>query len=250
MNDPNGPQLVVFKNDPFETNDDRFIATFLGGGATINVDPTIDPGALVDPFGDGFDLPGDRDFYRLVATKTGILDFQVYFREVGQLASGRPGLPNDGNLDINVRDADGNVISGFGNNDDDDDERVRIPAVAGQTYYLEVFGNADAINVYSLSFVNEAPPVPYALELDDNPINGQTNPPGTQTDTSDTGRSQFDNHTYDDTPTLYFRLDDGIFLHDLPGNPSDGNAAGRSDSDSVPSRTSQPERSGLRDRHL
>ena len=83
VNDPAGPQLVVFKHDPFENNDDRLIATYLGGGATINVDPTIDPGALTDPFGDGFDLPGDRDFYRLIATKTGTLDFQVYFRQVG-----------------------------------------------------------------------------------------------------------------------------------------------------------------------
>ena len=39
-----GPQLVVFKHDPFESNDDRFTATYLGSGDTINVDPTIDPG--------------------------------------------------------------------------------------------------------------------------------------------------------------------------------------------------------------
>ena len=57
--------------------------------------------------------------------------------------------------------------------------------------------------------------------MDDNPANGQTNPPGTQADTSDTGRSQFDNITYDTTPTLYFRLDDGILRHDLPGNSTD-----------------------------
>ncbi|WP_146522014.1 dockerin type I domain-containing protein [Stieleria varia] len=217
-----GPQLTVFKHDPFELNNDRFTATYLGSGSTINVDPTIDPGPLANPFGDGQNLGGDRDYYRLVAESTGTLDLQVYFRQIGALASGRPGLPNNGNLDINVRDAAGNVIAGFGANDATDDERVRIPAVAGETYYLEVFGNGgNAINVYNFSVVNHAPPVPYALELLDNPADGTTNPPGGSVN-SDTGRSQFDNHTYDNTPTLFFRLDDGIFLHDLPGNPVNG----------------------------
>jgi Ca2+-binding RTX toxin-like protein len=219
VNTAAGPQLVVFKHDPFESNNDRFTATYLGSGSTINVDPTIDPGPLVNPFGDGQDLPGDSDFYRVVAEATGTLDLQVYFRQVAALDSGRPGLPNDGNLDINVRDVDGNIIAGFGANDATDDERVRIPAVEGQTYYLEVIGNADAINIYNFSVVNHAPPVPYAIELVDNPTDGTTNPPGTSTN-SDTGRSQFDNVTYDETPTLIFRLDDGTFLNDLPGNPA------------------------------
>ena len=47
-----------------------------------------------------------------------------------------------------------------------------------------------------------------------------TNPPGTSQN-SDTGRSQFDNITYDATPQLFFRLDDALLLHDLPGNPQD-----------------------------
>ncbi len=46
VNAAGGPQLVVFKHDPFESNDDRFTATYLGSGDTINVDPTIDPGPL------------------------------------------------------------------------------------------------------------------------------------------------------------------------------------------------------------
>ncbi|MFK8114092.1 MAG: choice-of-anchor Q domain-containing protein [Rubripirellula sp.] len=220
VNGVGAPQLVVFKHDPFETNDDRLTATFLGSGATINVDPTIDPGPLANPFGDGQNLSGDSDYYRVVAETTGTLDFQVYFRQVAALASGRPGLPNDGNLDVNVRDAAGNIIAGFGANDATDDERVRIPAVEGQTYFLEVFGNAgNAINVYNLSIVNHAPPVPFDLELLDNPADGTTNPPGGSVN-SDTGRSQFDNHTYDNTPTILFRLDDGTFLNDLPGNPT------------------------------
>ncbi len=210
-----GSQLVVFKHDPFESNDNRFTATYLGSGDVINVDPTIDPGPLTDPFGDGQNLIGDSDYYRVVAETTGTLDFQVYFRQIA-------GLPNNGDLDINVRDSAGDIIANFGVNDATDDERVRIPAVQGQTYYLEVFGAAGtAINVYNITVVNAAPPTPYALELLDNPADGTTNPPGTSVN-SDTGRSQFDNITYDSTPTLYFRLDDGIFLYDLPGNPGPG----------------------------
>ena len=212
-----GPQLVVFKHDPFEFNDDRFVATHIGANATVNVDPTIDPGALVNPFGDGQDVPGDRDFYRIVADVTGILDFQIYFRQIGTLASGRPGLPNNGNLDANVRDAAGNIIAGFGVNDATSDERMRIPAVAGQTYFLEIFGNATAINVYSLTITNQTPPIPRDLELLDNPV-GDPSPAN-----SDTGRSQFDNVTRDNTPTLVFRLDDGILLNDVQGNSPAGN---------------------------
>ena len=48
--------------------------------------------------------------------------------------------------------------------------------------------------------INLPAPVPFDLELDDNPPNGATNPPG-QNDNSDTGRSQFvtlGNQTPDD----------------------------------------------------
>ena len=160
----------------------------------------------------------------MVAEQTGVLDFQVYFRQVGPVASGRPGLPNSGNLDIQVTDAVGNVIAGFGTNDATDDERVRIPVVAGRTYYLRVFANGTAINVYNITVDNYVPPVPYDIELDDLPVNPlyvcpQVNPAAAN---SDTGRSQFDNITCDATPTIRFRLDDGIFLHDLPGNAANG----------------------------
>ncbi len=42
---------------------------------------------------------------------------------------------------------------------------------------------------------------------------------------SDTGRSHFDNVTCDASPAIIVRLDDGIFLHDLPGNPDDDTPA-------------------------
>ena len=214
-----GGDVVVFKNDPFEFNNIRTAATYLGANQSINVDPTINPG--VDPI---FGFPADEDWYRVVAEQTGVLDFQVYFRQVGTLANGRPGLPNAGNLDISVTDAAGNVVSGFGTNDATNDERVRIPAVAGQTYYLRVFGAGAAMNVYNITVQNYAPPTPTDIELLDTPVG---DPPPAN---SDTGRSQTDNITRDNTPTLIFRLDDAIFLNDLPGN----NAAGSPPDEVIP----------------
>jgi Ca2+-binding RTX toxin-like protein len=166
-------RLWVFKYDPYESNNSRPNATFLGSGATINVDPTIDPGADVP-----FSLPGDEDWYRLVAHHTGDLDIRVSFRQQGDLSNGRDGLPGSGDLDIALYDADGQpaAIAGagaFGNNDINDDERIRIPVVEGQTYYLRVKGAAlantssEAVNVYNLSIVNTPAPVPFDLELDD-----------------------------------------------------------------------------------
>ncbi|MDX1926571.1 MAG: dockerin type I domain-containing protein [Pirellulaceae bacterium] len=207
-----GGDVVFFKHDDFEYNDARTLATYLGSGDAINVDPNINPG--LDPI---FGLPGDEDWFRVVAERTGVLDFQVYFRQVGPVASGRPGLPNNGNLDIAVTDAAGNVIAGFGVNDATSDERVRIPAVAGQTYYLRVFANGAAINTYNVTVDNYVPPTPRDMELLDNPVG---DPPPAN---SDTGRSQLDNITRDNTPTLVFRLDDGILLNDVQGNSPAGN---------------------------
>lgn len=207
-----GPRLAVFQPDLFEYNDDRLVALHVGSGQTTNLTATIDPGPILDPFGDGQNVPSDQDWYRVVAEVTGTLDFQVYFTQIGTLASGRPGLPADGNLDIEVLDAAGNVIGGFGVNDATNDERRRIPAVAGQTYYLRVFGNAEAINAYNVTVVNTAPAVPFDIELQDTPVG---DPPPLN---SETGRSQFDNVTRDNTPTIYLRLDDGSFRFDVQGN--------------------------------
>ncbi|MBI1916750.1 MAG: hypothetical protein HYS12_18750, partial [Planctomycetes bacterium] len=282
-----GPQLVVFKYDTFEFNDDRLTASFLGANSVVNVDPTIDPGPITTPFA----VPGDQDWYRVQALVTGTLDFQVFFREIPALVGGRPGLPANGNLNIEVYDSDGTLIAGngtFGDNDGgaeletapNQNERVRIPAVQGQTYYLRVFGVTTGINNYNITVINIPPPTPYDLELDDVVVPG-TVVTGTSTtvfsgnaalsavddfyngkfvefltgnaigqravvldytgatrtftlmtplsvtpaaastfqiESTDTGRSQLDNILRDNTPTIFLRLDDAIFLNDLPGN--------------------------------
>ena len=178
-------RLFVFKPDRYESNNSRLNATFLGSGSAINLDPTIDPG-----FDAAFGAAGDEDWYRIVAQFTGDLDIRVFFEGQGTLGNLRAGLPGDGNLDIALYDSNGLVgppaqvagsIAGetaFGTNEatlNDADERIRIPAVEGQTYYLRVRGapivaganTSAAINVYNVSVINTPAPVPFDLELHD-----------------------------------------------------------------------------------
>ncbi len=232
-----GGAVRFFKLDTLEWNDDIANASYLGADETINVDPNIDPGLVSVP---GFaDLPADNDFYRIVAERTGTLDIQVYFSVLGTVPSGRPALPNAGNLDIELYDVDGTlivdsvaggVVPEFGLNDATDNERIRIPAVAGQTYYLRVLPNGTAINTYSITTVNTAAPVPFDIELLDNPVNTTTNStagaPGATAAgvSSDTGRSQLDNITFDNDPTILIRVPNVIqvgglsFIDDIPAN--------------------------------
>jgi hypothetical protein len=203
------PNLLVVGPDRFEPNDFRANAAFLGSASTINVQNL----AIFPNAHEHIGLPADRDYFRVVAQQTGTLDFQIYFRTFD------PGLlPGGGQLTIDVLDVSGNPISGFRAIPGTGDARARIPVVAGQTYYLLVRGeNEDVVNGYDLTILNAAPPVPYDIELQDLPVFPVDDA------NSDTGRSQFDNITRDNTPTIWFRLDDAIFLHDLPGNPAPGN---------------------------
>ena len=206
-----GGDIVVFKHDPFEFNNARTIGHV--------------PRRRRHDQRRSDDRSGHRSILR-PARRRGLVPRRGradrHARFPGLLPPGRPGgqrparVAERGNLDIQVTDAAGDVIAGFGANDATDDERIRIPAIAGQTYYLRVFANGPAINVYNVTVDNYVPPVPYDLELLDNPPGDF--PPAN----SDTGRSQFDNVTRDNTPTIVFRLDDAIFLNDLPGNNPPG----------------------------
>ncbi len=214
------PNLLILGADNYEENQYRQTAAYLGAGESINVpNLAIFPNAAEHP-----GVPADQDYFRVVAETTGVLDFQVYFRTVDPAL-----LPAGGQLNVAVLDSDGTRIAGdativpagqpaFGTFDQTPDARIRIPAVAGQTYYLNVFGeNNQVVNGYDLTVDNYAPPVPYDIELDDLPVGDGAN--------SDTGRSHFDNITRDNTPIVVFRLDEGILLNDLPGNGSPGSPA-------------------------
>ena len=82
---------------------------------------------------------------------------------------------------------DGTLIAGNGNFGDNDgpaeldvdgdafaeNERIRIPAVAGQTYYLRIFGAVpEAVNNSNLTVINQAPPAPHDIELQAAPVGG------------------------------------------------------------------------------
>jgi len=287
-----GTNLLVLGPDLNDPNGTQAGATFLGSGATIQIQ-----NAAIFPNNAEFPgVPADNDFYRVVAQTTGTLDFQVYFRTFATTL-----LPAGGNLDIQVLDAAGNIIgdaAGTFGALAAGGARVRIPAVAGQSYFLDVFGanpgsntpNGAVINGYNATIINTAPPLPFNLELSRSTItatvthggSGYTFPPtvtvsgagGTGTgaiatailtngvvtsitvgegtgyvapltvtitggggtgatataaitDTGelpptsvndDSGRSQFDNVTRVNKPTIFLNLADGFFLNDLPGN--------------------------------
>ncbi len=206
-------RAVTFPHDPFEPNDDRFTATPLG----VN---SITPAKIDAPPTMPLPAAPDEDWYRIDAVVNGTLDLKLQFEEIGMLGT-RPGLPGNGNLDIELYDVDGTLIAGdgrFGENDGPDeldvdgdrfaeDERIRVPAVAGQSYLLRVFGRtADAVNGYSIDVGNERAPIPFQLELAD---------PATESASDDPPAVEM--LTRDPTPTIRMRLDDASFLLDDSG---------------------------------
>ena len=107
--------------------------------------------------------------------------------------------------------------------------RVKIPVVQGQTYYLRVFGQlpsegpSQVVNGYDVNIINTPTDAPTTLQLSRNVPAGVAGAPDTgdlpnTATNSDTGRSQLDDNTFDNTPTMFLRYDDANFLFDLPGN--------------------------------
>jgi hypothetical protein len=146
-------RVVVFQPDEFELNDSLLNSSELSDLLTTHRNPTIDPGAIPDPFGQG-DLPGDEDWYEFRAPKIGTFQFNVFFTLIEELANTRDGLPGDGDLDTAVYDAAGNLIvlgtPAAGG------EQVTFSAAEGQSYFLRVRGaplaatSSSAINTYDV----------------------------------------------------------------------------------------------------
>lgn len=191
-------RLVVFKNDPFEANNTLQTATFLGAGPTINVDPTIDPGG-----GGPFGIPGDADFYQFVAQETGTLDFQLFFQPIAALGNGNAGLPGNGELNATFFDSDGAPIAGIGASGPLNifdgagakiGERITVPVVRNETYYVRVQGDtAAAVNVYNFTAITVPAPVPELVDL---------------LARSDSGRNNTDDITNINVPTFNIIVDD------------------------------------------
>ncbi|MHC4404254.1 MAG: hypothetical protein ACYTG0_31755, partial [Planctomycetota bacterium] len=145
-------RIVVFHADRLEQNDSRLNPTEMPDLAESIVKPNIDPGGIADPFGSEYGLPGDEDWYRYYAPKTGTFRFEVAFDPVGTLENNNPGLPGDGLLRIDVYDPDGAPIPkipGEGH------ATHTVGVEVGKAYFLRVRGVApEAINVYDVGVVD------------------------------------------------------------------------------------------------
>lgn len=162
-------RLIVISDPSFEVgaNDTFDLSTLLGAGSSVNVERAIFPA-------------GDVDVYKVVAQKTGLLDFQVLFAQ-------NAALPGSGDINIQVYDVNGNLIAS--GTSADNDERIQIPAVQGETYFLRVFGaTGPVINEYDVTVTNTAAPIPSSMVLDP---------------TNDTGRSDQDQVTFETTGLRY-----------------------------------------------
>jgi subtilisin-like proprotein convertase family protein/Ca2+-binding EF-hand superfamily protein len=140
-------RLVVFSDQSFElgANDTTNLATHLGAGGAVNLDPAIYPAQDVDNF-------------QFVAQSTGTLDFHALFQQ-------NAALPGHGDLTMEVRDANGNVIATGAASSDG--LRAIIPAVKDQVYFLRVQGaTGPSINEYHLTVINTPAPVPTEVDLD------------------------------------------------------------------------------------
>ena len=129
----------------------------------------------------------DIDFFKVIANQTGELEVEVAFNEVL--------------TDVQVRAQDewGNVVATGTTSTAQPGSSVNafaIPVVEGGTYFIEVSDPAAPNtfapqNVYDLTVVNRAAPVPFGLDL---------------RPSSDSGANDDDN-TNDDTPTIRMRAD-------------------------------------------
>jgi len=100
-------RIVVFHQDPFEFNDSLFNAGQITRVDEFPTSPNVDPGAFGTP---PFNLPGDEDWYEFRPLATNTFQVKIVFDRVLTLANGRPGLPGDGELSLEIRDAFGNLI--------------------------------------------------------------------------------------------------------------------------------------------
>ncbi len=129
----------------------------------------------------------DIDFFKVLANRTGELEVEVAFNEVL------------GDVQVRAQDGWGNVVATGTASTAQAGSSVNafaIPVVEGGTYFIEVSdpsapGTFAPQNVYDLSIVNRAAPVPFGLDL---------------RPASDSGATA-DDTTSDSTPTIRMRAD-------------------------------------------
>jgi Dockerin type I domain len=104
--DKNG-RILILPTDPLETNDSRLNAGQLARVGQNSTSPSIDPGAGTSPF----EVNGDEDWYEFRPQATGTFAVKILFDKIANLANGRPGLPGDGDLALDIYDANGTPIT-------------------------------------------------------------------------------------------------------------------------------------------
>jgi subtilisin-like proprotein convertase family protein len=127
---------------------------------------------------------GQIDLYQYIAHSTGKLHVRIDF------------LQAFGDLALEVRDQNGNILASSNTSTDDDSfEEIIIPVVAQQKYFIRVTPIGfvgDQTNMYNLEVENFPAPVPSGVHLDP---------------ASDTGMMNNDNVTSDTTPTFFIQTD-------------------------------------------
>lgn len=151
-NDGHG-RIVVFQPDTFEFNNSRLNPTEISDLFEHTTKPNISPGGETDPYGLGFDLPGDEDWYRFTATETGTFQFEVVHDPVPTLPNGEPGLPGDGQLRIDIYEANGTPIVRLPTSTDPAVQSIGVEQ--GNSYMLRIHGETpEAINIYDIKVVD------------------------------------------------------------------------------------------------
>lgn len=135
-------RVVQFDLDPLEMNDTRLNATPYNLLSQIGVRPAIDPG-------------GDEDWYSFVAPEDSSFRFDLRFDAIAaaDLANGRPGLPGNGELLLDIYNASGALIASGAPSANG--RSVLLSLQNQSTYYARVRGSSgDAVNVYDLRIEN------------------------------------------------------------------------------------------------
>ncbi len=101
------------REDRFEQNDSLATATNLGSDDQTQSELTIE-------------VANDDDYYQFTAAANGMLDVDIEF------------IHNDGNLDLEVLDIDGNLLAS--SESQTNNEALTVRAFSGQSYFVRVFG--------------------------------------------------------------------------------------------------------------
>jgi hypothetical protein len=139
-------RLVILPTDSMEGNNSRRVAGDFDAALAAHAPFTIDPEDA------GVGLPQDEDWYRFVAARTGTFRFQLDYQTIGALSNGRPGLPGDGKLVIQLHDATGAPIA---KEAAETDVSQTIGVQKDGVYYVHVTGaTANVVNVYHIDLIN------------------------------------------------------------------------------------------------